>query len=159
MPRRSGVSEAVAQPIGGTLVRVRRDWTARTRDTALNALRYSRFVSVMKRALPATAAALIAIVIVFSLLPRQSDRISLAYERMGKIDNDLASPRVCFQFSDPLARKTDFAPYVAVSGAANAAITTEDQQLCVEGLKHGERYAMVLRKGLPSTVGESLHTC
>ena len=32
----------------------------------------------------------------------------------------------------------------------------EDQQICVEGLKHGERYAIVLRQGLPSAVGESL---
>ncbi len=55
-----------------------------------------------------------------------------------------------------LARRTDFAPYVAVSGASNTAISTEDQQICVEGLKHGERYAIVLRQGLPSAVGESL---
>jgi alpha-2-macroglobulin len=73
-----------------------------------------------------------------------------------KVDNDSASPRVCFQFSDPLARKTDFAPYVAVSGAATGAISSEDQQLCVEGLKHGEHYAIVIREGLPSTVGEAL---
>jgi alpha-2-macroglobulin len=73
-----------------------------------------------------------------------------------KVDNDSAAPRVCFQFSEPLARKTDFAPYVAVSGATNGAISSEDQQICVEGLKHGERYAIVVRKGLPSTVGESL---
>ena len=70
-----------------------------------------------------------------------------------KVDNDSAAPRVCFQFSDPLARKTDFTPYVAVSGATTGAISTEDQQLCVEGLKHGERYAIVIRQGLPSTVG------
>ena len=73
-----------------------------------------------------------------------------------KVDNEAANPRVCFNFSDPLARKTDFTPYVAVAGATNAAISSEDQQLCVEGLKHGERYAVVLRQGLPSTVGESL---
>jgi alpha-2-macroglobulin len=73
-----------------------------------------------------------------------------------KVDNDSAAPRVCFQFSEPLARKTDFAPYVAVSGATNAALSSEDQQICVEGLKHGERYAIVLREGLPSNVGESL---
>ena len=64
-----------------------------------------------------------------------------------KVDNESASPRVCFNFSEPLARKTDFAPYVAVAGAANAAISSEDQQICVEGLKHGERYAIVLRAG------------
>ena len=73
-----------------------------------------------------------------------------------KVDNELTSPRVCFNFSDPLARKTDFSPYVAVSGASETAISNEDQQLCVEGLKHGERYAIVLRQGLPSAVGEQL---
>src|ERR1700722_2539143 len=73
-----------------------------------------------------------------------------------KVDNEPASPRVCFNFSEPLARKTDFAPYVAVAGAANAALSSEEQQICVEGLQHGERYAIVVRQGLPSAVGESL---
>lgn len=91
MTRRSIAKEAVAQPISGApAARARRDWTARTRDTALNALRYSRFVTVMKRALPIAAAGLIAIVIVYSLIPRQSEKVSLAWERLGKIDNDLA---------------------------------------------------------------------
>ena len=73
-----------------------------------------------------------------------------------KVDNESALPRVCFNFSEPLARRTDFSPYVAVSGSSDTAISTEDQQICVEGLKHGERYAIVLRQGLPSAVGESL---
>jgi uncharacterized protein YfaS (alpha-2-macroglobulin family) len=74
-----------------------------------------------------------------------------------KVDSDSAAPRVCFQFSDPLATgKVDFAPFVAVSGAANAAVSAEGSQLCVDGLKHSERYAFVLRQGLPSAVGESL---
>ena len=73
-----------------------------------------------------------------------------------KVDNESTAPRVCFNFSEQLARRTDFAPYVAVSGASNTAISAEDQQICVEGLKHGERYAIVLRQGLPSVVGESL---
>ena len=73
-----------------------------------------------------------------------------------KVDNESALPRVCFNFSEPLARRTDFSPYVAVSGSSDTAISNEDQQICVEGLKHGERYAIVLRQGLPSAVGESL---
>ncbi|WP_036261946.1 alpha-2-macroglobulin family protein [Methylocapsa aurea] len=74
-----------------------------------------------------------------------------------KVDNESASPRICFQFSEALARGTvDFAPFVALSGAANGAISTEEQQLCVEGLKHGESYRIVLRQGLPSSVGEAL---
>ena len=74
-----------------------------------------------------------------------------------RIDSDSASPRACFPFSEPLARGTvDFSPFVAVSGGGATAVTTEDQQLCVEGLKHGQRYAIVLRQGLPSAVGENL---
>jgi uncharacterized protein YfaS (alpha-2-macroglobulin family) len=75
-----------------------------------------------------------------------------------KVDNESAQPRVCFNFSEALARRTDFSPYVAVSGSSETAISNEDQQICIEGLKHGERYAIVLRKGLPSAVGESLLT-
>lgn len=74
-----------------------------------------------------------------------------------KLDSDASSPRACFQFSEQLARgRVDFTPFVAVAGAANAAITAEDNQLCVDGLKHGERYAIVLRQGIPSAVGEVL---
>jgi uncharacterized protein YfaS (alpha-2-macroglobulin family) len=73
-----------------------------------------------------------------------------------KVDSDAASPRACFQFSESLAPKTDFTPFVAVSGASNAAVTAEGSQVCVDGLKHGARYAFVLREGLPSGVGEAL---
>ncbi len=74
-----------------------------------------------------------------------------------KVDNESAAPRACFEFSEPLARgKGDFAPYVAISGSANGAISTEEQQLCVEGLRHGEHYAIVLRPALPAADGETL---
>jgi uncharacterized protein YfaS (alpha-2-macroglobulin family) len=74
-----------------------------------------------------------------------------------KVDSDSASPRICFQLSDPVQRgKVDFAPFVAVSGNGTFAITAEEQQVCIEGVKHGERYAIVLRQGLPSSVGETL---
>jgi uncharacterized protein YfaS (alpha-2-macroglobulin family) len=73
-------------------------------------------------------------------------------------DSDSATPRACFQFSEPLQQgKVDFTPYVAITGAANAAVTGEGSQLCVDGLKHGERYAVVIRRGLPSAIeGEAL---
>ena len=90
MARRSGVSEAVAEPMPGKAARTHRDWTARTRDTALGALRYSRFVMVMKRALPLAAGALIAAVIAYALVPRQSDKLSLATQSIGTIEGDLA---------------------------------------------------------------------
>ena len=74
-----------------------------------------------------------------------------------KVDNESAAPRVCFNFSEPLARKTDFAPYVAVAGAANA----RDSRRRPADLRRG-RSSMAsdtrssLREGLPSAVGETL---
>jgi hypothetical protein len=72
------------------------------------------------------------------------------------VDSDAASPRICFQFSEELAGKTDFSPFLAVAGDDKPALSTDDKQLCVEGLKHGERYTITLRAGLPSTVKEKL---
>ncbi len=72
------------------------------------------------------------------------------------VDSDSASPRACFQFSEELAKRTDFAPYLALAGTDKPALTSEGKQLCVDGLKHGERYNINLRAGLPSTVREGL---
>jgi alpha-2-macroglobulin len=72
------------------------------------------------------------------------------------VDSDSASPRACFQFSEDLARRTDFTPFLALAGSDKAALSSEEKQLCVDGLKHGERYNIVLRAGLPSAVKEGL---
>jgi lipopolysaccharide export system protein LptC len=120
MPRRTSVTEAVTHTIGTATARARRDWTARTRDTALNALRYSRFVAVMKRALPIAAGALIAIVMIFALLPRQSDKLSFAYERMGHIDNDLAMLKPRLTGSDQSGNPFVITADAAVQQGANA---------------------------------------
>ncbi len=72
------------------------------------------------------------------------------------VDSDSASPRACFQFSEDLAKRFDFSPFVALAGNDKPAITSEGKQLCVDGLKHGERYNINLRAGLPSTVKEGL---
>jgi hypothetical protein len=103
---------------------------------------------------------------VASLQRRDNEDVRKTYEDLRekhgfrildyKVDNESATPRVCFNFSENLLRKTDYAPYVAVAGASNSALSVEDASICVEGLKHGERYAIVLREGLPSQVGESL---
>jgi alpha-2-macroglobulin len=72
------------------------------------------------------------------------------------VDSDGASPRACFQFSEELAKRTDFTPFVALAGTDKPAVSAEEKQLCVDGLKHGERYNINLRAGLPSTVREGL---
>src|ERR1700733_3644680 len=72
------------------------------------------------------------------------------------VDSDSASPRACFQFSEDLAKRIDFAPFLALAGSDKPALSSEGKQLCVDGLKHGERYNINLRAGLPSTVKETL---
>ncbi|WP_374544670.1 alpha-2-macroglobulin [Rhodoblastus sp.] len=74
-----------------------------------------------------------------------------------KVDNESANPRICFQFSEDLKRgQADFSSFVTLDGRSDAAVSNEERQICVEGLKHGAHYAITLRQGLPSAVGENL---
>src|SRR5262245_31609212 len=72
------------------------------------------------------------------------------------VDSDGTTPRACFQFSEELAKRVDFSPFLVQAGTDKPALSSEGKQLCVEGLKHGERYNINLRAGLPSSVKESL---
>ncbi len=67
----------------------RGDWTARVRTTSMDALRYTQFVGVMKRALPAAAFAVIAAVLAFFFVARQPAKMSMTYARLDAIKNDL----------------------------------------------------------------------
>src|SRR4051812_16955454 len=102
-----------------------------------------------------------------SLELREVADVRALYEKMREdhgfrlldytVDADSASPRACFQFSEALpGKRADFSPFVAVAGQDKLALSADDKQLCVEGLKHGERYSVTLRAGLPSTVKETL---
>jgi uncharacterized protein YfaS (alpha-2-macroglobulin family) len=102
-----------------------------------------------------------------SLEQREVAEVRAQYERMREdhgfrlldysVDADSASPRACFQFSENLpGRRTDFSPFVAVVGQDRPALSVDSRQLCIEGLKHGERYTITLRAGIPSTVNETL---
>jgi lipopolysaccharide export system protein LptC len=93
MTRRKVVSEAVAELLVSASVAerpTRHEWSARIREAPHNTQRYTRFVTLMKRALPIAAGILGATVLAYSFLPRQSDHVTVTYEQMGKIENDLA---------------------------------------------------------------------
>ena len=73
------------------------------------------------------------------------------------VDADSANPRACVQFSEPLVKAgVDYAPFVVLNGQAPKAMEAKDNQICVEGLTHGQRYKLSLRRGLPSSVDEPL---
>ena len=75
----------------------------------------------------------------------------------NSVDADAASPRLCIVFSDPLpVADPKLADFVVVEGGAGLAIEPEDNQICIDGLKHGSRYTVRVRAGLPSASGETL---
>jgi lipopolysaccharide export system protein LptC len=84
---------------GGDTLHPRHDWSARARSTALDALRYTQFVGVMKRALPAAAFGVISAVLAYFFLAHQPAKLSMGYERLGHVENDLAmmKPRLTGQ--------------------------------------------------------------
>ncbi|HSM97296.1 MAG TPA: LPS export ABC transporter periplasmic protein LptC [Rhizomicrobium sp.] len=91
MADRRAVTGAVAEPIGKTPpARGRFDWSARSRSTVDDAERYSRFVSIMRRGLLLAGLLLIGLVIGYSILPRQSQRLAMTFEKMGIVANDLS---------------------------------------------------------------------
>lgn len=75
------------------------------------------------------------------------------------IDNDSVSPRACVQFSEPLVKfGADYASFVTLDGKAPKGVEAKDNQICVEGLNHGQRYKLAFRQGLPSSVDENLES-
>ncbi|MCT8972075.1 alpha-2-macroglobulin family protein [Microbaculum marinisediminis] len=73
------------------------------------------------------------------------------------VDSDAAAPRICVQFSEELeAGRFDFTPYVTLDGQTPPAVTASGEQLCVDGVAHGERYQVTVRAGIPSVVDETL---
>jgi len=65
------------------------DWSARVRTTTMEALRYSRFVTLMKRVLSLGAFLTIAAVLAFFFVQRMPRQLQMSYERLGRIENDL----------------------------------------------------------------------
>ena len=74
-----------------------------------------------------------------------------------KSETELASPRLCLQFSERIrGSAADIGKFVVLDGREPQTLSVEDRQICVEGLAHGQRYEVKVRAGLPSEVGESL---
>lgn len=73
-----------------------------------------------------------------------------------RVDHNAASPRVCAQFSETLVENAvDYSDFIRAETTGLSA-EAEDRQLCVDGLRHGERYRIAFRAGLPAANGETL---
>ncbi|MGL4396752.1 MAG: alpha-2-macroglobulin family protein [Hyphomicrobium sp.] len=75
-----------------------------------------------------------------------------------KTDSEATEPRLCLQFSEELSRtEGDVGKFLSINGRDPASLSQEGQNICIEGLKHGERYQVQVRAGLPSNIGETLN--
>jgi lipopolysaccharide export system protein LptC len=89
------------------------DWSARTRTTAGEAQRYSRFVALMKRLLSLGAFLIIAAVLGFFFVQRLPRQLQMSYESLGRVDNDLAMMKPRLTGSDSKGN-----PYVITADMA-----------------------------------------
>ncbi len=65
-------------------------------------------------------------------------------------------PRICVTFTESLVQAgLDYAPFVRMPDVPFT-VDVSDSQLCIDGVRHGERYAVTLRQGLPAASGEIL---
>ena len=89
------------------------DWSARVRSTSMEALRYSRFVVLMKRLLALGAFLTIAAVLAFFFVQRMPRQLQMSYERMGRVKNDLTMMKPRLAGSDSKGN-----PYVITADRA-----------------------------------------
>ncbi|UXU75503.1 MULTISPECIES: alpha-2-macroglobulin family protein [unclassified Paracoccus (in: a-proteobacteria)] len=72
-----------------------------------------------------------------------------------QVESDSPNPRFCAVLSRPLAKGTDYAPFLRLP-AGDLTVEADDQRLCVAGLSHGQQVEITLRAGLPAADGEVL---
>ena len=147
MAERRAVPGAIAEPIGQPPPRKSPDWSARTRDTISDAQRYTRFVVVMRRALLGAVIVLVGIVVAYSLMPRQQQRMAMTFEKMGNVAGDLAMIKPKLNGTDSNGNPFTVTADSAVQNSKNlrqatlrnveADLTTEDGQWLNVTATHG----------------------
>ncbi|MEH0072091.1 MG2 domain-containing protein [Pannonibacter sp. Pt2-lr] len=73
-----------------------------------------------------------------------------------RVDADAAEPRICVIFSDELEKNRDFSDFLKVLDTSGTAVSADGSQLCVTGVRHGQRYDMQVRAGITANDGEQL---
>ncbi|MFB9150833.1 MG2 domain-containing protein [Roseovarius ramblicola] len=160
--------------IGDGNARNKRRMDAQALSAALNAYLRARTPEGEARALSVAARALerlgrgrdtidvLRLAQVRAPLPGVAAALERAVARFGfritghSADNESAAPRICAEFSEPLVKAgLDYTPYLRLPDPGLAVIV-EERQLCLDGVRHGERYRVTFRAGLPAASGEVL---
>ena len=72
------------------------------------------------------------------------------------VESESATPKICLNFSDALSkdRRIHYEDYLQVQPSIPMVASAKEQQLCVEGVRHGQSYIITTRAGIPSAAGE-----
>ena len=72
------------------------------------------------------------------------------------VESDSATPKICLKFSDDLAkgRQLHYEDYLVIDPAMPITVSAQEQQLCIEGVRHGQNYTIKARAGIPAADGE-----
>jgi lipopolysaccharide export system protein LptC len=98
----------------------RHDWSSRARTTMMEALRYSRFVVLAKRVLSLGAFLIIAAVLAFFFVARAPRQLSVTYEKLGRVENDLSMVKPRLTGTDAKGNPFVITADMAVQDAHNA---------------------------------------
>ena len=73
-----------------------------------------------------------------------------------EVESDSGTPKICLRFSDDLAkgRQVHYEDYLVIEPTIQPVVSAQGQQLCVEGVRHGQSYTIKARAGVPSAAGE-----
>ena len=75
----------------------------------------------------------------------------------NEVQSNTARPRICVSFTENLvASGVDYSTFVQLPEPGLTVSNDGYRQLCVEGVEHGQRYALTFREGLPAADGQSL---
>ena len=95
--------------------------------------------------------------------PRLAERLDKAIAAYGfrvtdsSVESDSAAPRICVTFSEELRKLgVNYDDYVKLPDPRLVA-DADGHQLCIDGVVHGTRYQLTLRRGLPAATGEVLN--
>jgi lipopolysaccharide export system protein LptC len=131
-------------------------WKDSPREVLKSAWRYSIFVRVMKGALPITALGLGVAVLVYIVQPRDTSRVALTFEQLGRVEDDLTmvKPQLTGTDDDGLPFKVTAASAVQTAPGSD---TIRLQDVIADiALKDGRTLHVVAAKGLADTKNHHL---
>jgi lipopolysaccharide export system protein LptC len=128
-----------------------RSWRMNPREALHSAWRYSIFVTIMKSALPIVAIGLGVAVLSYVLQPREQNRSVLTFEKLGRVEDDLAMIKPQLTGTDNDGFPFTVTAQTAVQDAHDMARVHLEGVNATIALKNGGNLHVTAARGLADT--------